>query len=376
MAKLLYSAVAADGTRIEGVVNAPSAVAAREQLERQGLQQVELRLEAAPAPGPKEPNGVDPAQRGQLARWRQQLQLAPTLKAQLVDQARHARWWLVADTGLVLYGLFSGKLVWVGAGLLAAAAPLALSTWRFLHVDRYQRLQRQYAMGQWDAVRALAKDLRGASAARPELDLDLDLRLACIYARDHALPDALQRFEPWRKRLATQPGLFETRVAQAHLMAGDTAGYVAQLAKAHELAPQQALRAIDHAQAQARFGNIALAETLLAQVDTAALSADERALVLWARGLVQLRRREPDAVATLAQAVGTWLQRSGNPATWTSLALCACDHAVALHEAGHHEAARERVAQVWPVLEVHATVPLLRMLEADDLLPVRSTPNT
>ena len=89
-----------------------------------------------------------------------------------------------------------------------------------------------------------------------------------------------------------------------------------------------------------------------------------------------LRRREAAAQDALAQAVGAWLALAAEPAAWAPLALCACDHAVALHEAGHHEAARERVAQVWPVLEVHATLPLLRMLEADDLLPVRSTPNT
>jgi type II secretory pathway component PulF len=68
MAKLLYSATLADGTRTEGVVNAPSAVAAREQLERQGLQKVELRLEAAPVRETQSPPGVDPVQRQQLAR--------------------------------------------------------------------------------------------------------------------------------------------------------------------------------------------------------------------------------------------------------------------------------------------------------------------
>ncbi len=131
--------------------------------------------------------------------------------------------------------------------------------------------------------------------------------------------------------------------------------------------------------AQLRTSLVALAfgaTTLLAQTDAAVLPAREQALVLWARGLLHLRRREAAALDTLSQAVSTGLQRAADPATWPALALCACDHAVALHEAGHHEAARERIGQVWPVLEAHATVPLLRMLEADDLLPVRSTPNT
>ncbi len=376
MAKLLYSATLADGTRTEGVVNAPSAVAAREQLERQGLQQVELRPEAAPARETQSPPGVDPAQRQALADFRLRLSNAPTLAAVWVEQARRARLWLAADAALVVYGLASGSLTWVAAGVLAAAAPIAVSAWHFGRADRHQRLQRRYAVGDWDAVRALAKDLRSGSDLRADLEFDLDLRLACIYARDHSLPDALQRLDPWRKRTATQPGAFEARVALVHLMAGDTVGHVAQLARAHELNPQDPARAVEHALAQARFGSVGHAESLLAPTASAALSPAAHAQRLWAGGLVQLRRREAAAQDALAQAVGAWLALSADPAAWAPLALCACDHAVALHEAGHHEAARERVAQVWPVLEVHATLPLLRMLEADDLLPVRSTPNT
>ena len=376
MAKLLYSATLADGTRTEGVVNAPSAVAAREQLERQGLQKVELRLEAAPVRETQSPPGVDPVQRQQLADFRQRLLSSPTLLAQWARQARRSRLWLAADAALVVYGLATVQPTWVAAGVLAAVAPFAATAWHFGHGDRHQRLQRCYAVGDWDAVRSLAKDLRAGAGLRPELEFDLDLRLACIYARDHSLPEALQRLEPWRKRAATQPGAFEARVSLVHLMAGDTLGHVAQLARAHELNPQDPARAVEHALAQARFGSVGHAESLLAPTAVAALSPLVHAQRLWAGGLVQLRRREAAAQDALAQALAAWLALAAEPAAWAPLALCACDHAVALHEAGHHQAARERVAQVWPVLEVHATLPLLRMLEADDLLPVRSTPNT
>jgi hypothetical protein len=252
---------------------------------------------------------------------------------------------------------------WVAAGVLAAVAPFAATAWHFGHGDRHQRLQRCYAVGDWDAVRSLAKDLRAGAGLRPELEFDLDLRLACIYARDHSLPEALQRLEPWRKRTATQPGAFEARVSLVHLMAGDTLGHVAQLARAHELNPQDPARAVEHALAQARFGSVGHAESLLAPTAVAALSPLVHAQRLWAGGLVQLRRREAAAQDALAQALAAWLALAAEPAAWAPLALCACDHAVALHEAGHHQAARERVAQVWPVLEVHATLPLLRMLE-------------
>lgn len=373
MAKLLYSATTADGNRTEGFVNAPSVVAAREQLEQQGFKQVVLREELRPPPAAAPAHGLDEGQRRDLARFRQVLLQSPTLQAVLIEQALRARLWLLADAGLVFWGLWRGDPTWIAAGVLAAAAPFALTAWNFRHADRYQRLLRQYAVGNWDGVRTLAKELRGSGASRAELDFDLDLRLACIYARDHALAEALARLEPWRKRMTTRPGVFEARIAAVHLMAGDTAGHVQMLARALELNPQDPIRQAEHALALARFGDLDQAEPLLAGMPPEAQPEPVRGLLLWARGLLQLRRRDPAAQDMLGQAVAAWLPGLHQPALWTSLALCACDHAVAMHEAGAHDAARARIAEVWPVLEAHATVPLLRMLEADDLLPVRST---
>lgn len=369
MAKLIYSATTADGNPTEGVVNAPSVVSAREQLEQQGLRQVVLREE--PAAGAASESG--PAPPHDLAGFAHALRLAPTLPSVLVEQAQRSRLWLLADAGLVGYGVLRGDLTWIAAGVLAAAAPLALTAWNFRHAGRYERLLRQFALGQWDGVRVLAKELRPLSANRPELDFDLDLRLACLYARERTLDDALPRVEPWRKRLTTRPGAFETRVALLHLMAGDTAGHVQLLARAHELNAADPARQTEHALAQARFGSIERAEELFAGLAPDKLPPPVQAQLLWARGLVLLRRGEAAAEPELGQAVDRWLSLMQQPAVWPALALCACDHAVALHAAGQHEAARARIAVVWPVLEVHATVPLLRMLEADDLLPVRSS---
>lgn len=377
MAKLLYSATAADGTRTEGFVNAPSAVSAREQLEQQGLRNVVLHQEPALAQHESELDGLNDAQRRDLARFKLRLMQAPTLQTVLAEQARRMRFWLLADGALVAYGLATGKLVWVAAGVLAAAVPFAFTAWNFRHADRYQRLMREFAVGNWDAVRVLAKSLRSVSGGRPELDFDLDLRLAGIYARDHELSDALARVEAWRPRWARQPGYFEMRVSAVHHMAGDGVGFVSAMAKAHELSREDPSRRTDHALAEARFGSIDQAEALLADLDASLIPPHGQGFLLWARGLIHLRRGQAaPAEALLAQAVAAFLQISQQPAVWTALALCACDQAVALHQSGRHEVARSRIAQVWPVLEVHASVPLLRMLEADDLLPPRRNTNT
>lgn len=327
--------------------------------------------DGSPAPGSVEATSVRA-----LARFKTGLLRAPTLGTALAEQARQSRWWLAADAALVLWGVVSGSTVWIWAGLLAAAAPFVLTVWTFRHAQRYQRLLRDFAVGQWDAVRVGAKALRSVSAGKPMMDFDLDVRLAGIYARDHDLADALQRLAPWRRRWNRQPGHFEMGVAAVHLMAGDSAGFVAQMARAHELNPADPSRRLDHALAEARFGSVERAAELLAGLDGAQLPAHGQGLLPWATGLVQLRRLQPEAEATLGQAVAAFLPMSAQPAVWTALALCACDHAIAMHRAGRHDAARKRMAEVWPILEWHAPIPLLRMLEADGLLPERAHKNT
>lgn len=250
----------------------------------------------------------------------------------------------------------------------------AWAAWLFPSAQRHRRLMRHHALGDWDRVRMLAKALRRHSARRPELDFELDLHLAGIYARDHAPADALARLAPWRPRLQTRPGAFDAGLAGVHLMAGDTAGHLAALARAQQQAPQDAARRIDLALAEARFGDLDRAEALLADLPTPPAALQGR--VAWTRGLLQLRRSQPEAAATLDGAVTQLAAEAAAHEAWVALAACACDHAIALHQAGRSQAARVRIAAVWPVLEHHATVPLLRMLEADGLLPARTPPKT
>lgn len=249
-----------------------------------------------------------------------------------------------------------------------------LAAWLFAAAQRHRRLLRHHALGDWERVRVLAKAMRRHSTRRPRLDFDLDVCLAGIYARDHALSDALARLAPWRARLRTRPGAFDAAVAGVHLMAGDTAGHVAALARAQQQAPQDASRRLELALAEARFGDLGRAEALLGDALAGPVARHGRAA--WARGLLQLRRGRPEAPATLDGAVIQLAAEAAAHEAWIALAACACDHAIALHQAGRSPAARARIAAAWPVLQHHATVPLLRMLEADGLLPARTPPKT
>lgn len=302
------------------------------------------------------------------------LHALPTLGDVLAARLRRGRIWLLAGAALVAGGLLVGKPAWAAAGLVAAAVPPALAAWAYPTQRRYQRLLRHHARGDWDTVRTLARALRGASARRPELDFDLDLRLAGIYARDHGVAEALARLAPWRARLQTRPGAFDAATAAVHLMAGDTGGHLAALARAHAQDPRHAAHRVDLALAEARFGDPDRAQALLAEAGSLPPRLLGRAD--WAQGLVRLRHRHPDALAMLAGAQAKLADEAQAHDDWLPLAACACDHAIALHQAGRSEAARARIAAAWPVLEHHAGAPLLRMLEADGLLPTRTPPNT
>lgn len=374
MAKLLYSAHSADGQRTEGFVEAPSVQAALRQLQGQGLRDVRLHQDLSSPQDDAELQGLGDAQQRELARFKLQLMQAPGLRTVLAEVARRLRLWLIADAAVVGYGLWRPDGWAVGLGLAAAALPFALTAWNFRHADRYQRFLRQFAVGNWDAVRVLARELRVVSRRRPELDFDLDLRLAAIYARDRSLPEAMARLEPWRARWAAKPGYFEMRVAAVCVAAGDTAGYLDLMTRAHAQAPDDATRLVDHALAEARYGDADTAQALLDRLDERQLPAHGQGFATWLRGLLQLRQGSAEAEPTLSQAVGALLQLQAHPVTWPPLAMCTCDHAVALHRAGRDAEARQRIAQVWPILKVHAPVPLLRMLDADGLLPERRPP--
>lgn len=331
-------------------------------------------IEPAKAP-PTGHEGVLP----ELGRFRQQLMKPPPSMADvLVAAARRWRFWLLLLAALIVFDIVVGRFLWVGVFVLVAAWPFVRAALGWRRLESRHRLLQAYALGHWDTVRVLAQALRG-NGQDPQ-DFDLDVRLACIRAREQSLHEALAKVEPWRERLAGQPGLYDARVAAVLVAAGDTVGHLRAVMQAQQAQPQDPVRRLEGALAQARFGDAALAQQLLDGVAPEQVTAQARPFADWTRGLLQMRDVDGAAVATLGAAVDGLVQRSTRPelqpALWPAVALCTADLALALHQGGRDELARRHVAEVWPVLEMHATVPLLRMLDADGLLPERNPKNS
>jgi hypothetical protein len=371
MAKVLYSGKTADGKPSQGFVDAGSAREARDKLRAQGLADIVLHQEVGVANVSQQNgdlSGLDAAALAQLAQLRLRLRAAPGLGTVMKEVARRAAVWTAIDVALLLYGLGSGRpeLAVIAACLLAY--PFARAMWAHRHADRYQELVKSFALGQWTRVAELAAKLRAAKAKTVQLPFDLDIRLAAIRARQGDLAGALQSVEPWRTRLAGSKGLFQARVASIHSAAGDREGFVRMMAESHEASGGEAPRALDLALAQARFGDVAQARALLDALDVSLLPPQGKSFLLWTQGLIAMRSGVADAPDLLGQATAEFLKRA-TPAGWTALAFCACDHAVALSNAGRKDEARRELAHVWPIVSAHADTPLMQLLQAEGLPP-------
>lgn len=369
MGHLLYSAKDSRGEAVQGFVEAKSALEARQQLAARGLADIVLHQEATIATEAGEVAGLGQAQLRELARIRIALMQRPGLWPVLLEVARANRWWILADVAIIAGGLWSDSGWLVATGAFLALLPFGVSLWSYRHSGRYTALLRSFALGKWDHVEQLASKLRPVSAKVAQMDFELDVRLAGIQARKGDLAGALARLEGWRPKLAGTPGLYESRVAVVYAAGEDRVGFVQLMDQAHELSGREPARALDLALAHARFGDAAAAAGLLQGVDAKLLPPHALGFVAWVDGLVRLRLGQPEALARLGEATAAFLALAGQPAAWTALAFCTCDHAVALAMAGRKGEARAELAHVWPIVKAHADRPLLRMLEADGLLP-------
>lgn len=109
----------------------------------------------------------------------------------------------------------------LGIGALLLGLTFGIPAWLFRDANRYDRLLRCFAVGDWKQAEKLIHALR--STTQPDsLRFDLDIREAMIQATHGNAAQALAGLEHWRSRLATSsPGLFEGRVASAYQAAGD-----------------------------------------------------------------------------------------------------------------------------------------------------------
>lgn len=372
MPKLLYSATGADGKPTEGIVEAGSVQALRRQLEAQAMTEVVIYNAPGFAIDESELKGLGPKELRQLARLRLMVMRKPGFMPALLAMVQASWVWLALGAALAAAGALGGSPAALWLGLGACLLPFALFLWGWRHVGRHNDLLKAFALGEWAEVRRLAKQLSRRRANTVAMNLEFALHQAYADVRERSLAQGLARMEPWRARVADQPGLYEMRVAMLYHAAGDWPTFVRLHDEALQFAPGDPTRTVDLALAHARHGDAERAAALLSSVDRSLLPPWGAGFVHWIEGLLQLRRQHATAAATLGLAVGAFLKLADRPLLWTALAFATVDHALALHAAGRGDEARHAVSQVWPIVKAHAQPALLRLLEADRLAPTYS----
>lgn len=373
MPKLLYSAAGADGKPTEGFVEAATVQEARQRLEGQGLTQVVLYSAPDYPVEESEVAGLGDKELRELARVRLALMMRPGLMPALLELVRRQYPWLGLGAAVALYGAYAGSNGWLWTGVAAVLLPFAFLLWQWRHVGRHNQLLKAFAVGQWPEVRRLAKLLLTRRANTTAMNFEFVLRQAYCDARERTLQKALARVQPWREKLADQPGLYELRIAVLYHAAGDWANFIAMHEAAVAPLPGDPSRALDLALAHARHGDVDRAAAVLAAIDKSLLPPWGAGFVHWTEGLVQFRRKQAQAGTTLGLAVAEFLKLAHQPTVWTALAFATADHAIALKDAGLVSEARQAMAPVWPIVKAHAHPAQLRLYETEGLAPAMPT---
>jgi len=366
VSRILYRAKTPRGQDVADFVEASSAAEAMQKLTGMGLKDIVLLqspdLASFNVPLP----GITPQQH---ARLRAEFMEKPGLATALRGVIRiNAPILFVGAVGLA-WGAWRHFPVTATLGAAVLLFPFVAFFWKRRYLDRYQALQKAYARGQWDEVRRLAAMLRSVTN-NPLLPWDLDVRLACIEARQGRLQAAVASLDPWKSKLADKaPGMFEARLGSVYFAAGDYAEHVRLMEKAAELGKQDPSRQVDVALANAKFGDAGKAEGIMNSLDTKLLTPLALKFIALINGVLRLRAGQPDKAAPeLKAATEGFLETALKfHAAWAGLAISSGYYAVALARCGKRGEAQQVLAPVLPILLVHGEKPLLDMLQKDVL---------
>lgn len=364
--KIIYSAKDSQGNDRHGYVDAHSNADALEQLAADGLSGVILHDDAAYAIARDDLLNVGEDERARLARFELKIrQRGSNVSDFLLLVVRTNKYLILTGLAVLVWGAVSGSVMAMSIGLVVALSMPALSLWNYRTVSAYDRLQRTCALGEWDQARRCIGILR-PRMTQPEMAFDLDVREACMVARENGLQEALLIVEKWKDVfVSTSPGLYESRISVIYHVAGDYQGFLDTMREGCLQSVGSSSMLTDLALAEARLGDADKAAMLLARIRHEELPPHALPFVLWVQGLVACRRNEADAVGYLSAAVSSMLEFGENPAVWTSLAMCSGAYASALLASGDSEKAGLVVKDVWKILQHYADAPLL-----DQLAPV------
>ena len=360
MKKILYTATDQAGREVNGYVQAASVSAAIAQLNEDGFTDVTLHDDPIMAIEDKGLEGLSPSELRRRAAFEIKARQGVSLGACLLESIRNN--WALVLTGVILLYWGWAEASWTLSMLgtaIALFAP-AFTLWKLRDVRRYEAIHFAFAVGDWGKAKRNIELLR-ASTKNRDIEFDLDVREACVLAKEEHLDQGLKLVEPRKVEMdATNPGAFEGRVASIHYAAGDEQSYLSLMQDAYFKSSCNPMICIDLALAEARFGDPEKVSLLLDRLNKQEITPLAGPFIDWARGVASCRLGEDQSLVYLNKALSGMAENSANPAALITTALCAGYYAAALINVGRKEEAELLLQEYRQILEVHADARLLK----------------
>jgi len=374
LAKILYEAKDRTGKVQAGRVDADSLEAAQAKLIAEGFTDIKFHSTPSIAATRTDIKTQSPGDQANMARFELNMRKKPGMWGFFCELLRLKWKFLLGEIVFIAFCVYAGLPLSAVFGTVILLWTLGFPLWKYRSVLDLRKMYRAYALGEWDEALRLMDRLASHAAQKISLYRDFAFRKAIIRIKTGKSSFEQETSELWpmREELERQsPGMFDTRLVSLALAAGNKDEALAAARRGCEARPEEGMYLLDRALLEARLGNLESAEQLLAQAQAKPAIEAATSFFAWTRGMLALRRNEPDAVKHLGEAVEGFIEKAmTQPISLTSLGICGGAYALALVRSGQTDQARIVLRQIGPVLKIWGDKALLTMLRAE--LPERS----
>jgi len=355
MGKVLYTGLNLSGEKESGFVDAMSNKDALHILKKSGLQDVKLHSNVTTTQKNSDPDWLSEADRKHIAKLQVKWQKEINLSSFLGEVIKSNFVPIAAGAAMVYYGYSNGSASWMSAGTILASALPFFNLWNYRLLTAHDKLIKATTFGEWDKVEKLSEEIRRSTKERSVV-IQADTLEANFYAKNDNIERAKDLLSVHEDYLEdTTPGLYENKLASLYYASKDYDLYLLNMKKAFKASGQDIMR-VDMAMAEAKFGNLLVAEREIDKVYTEAMPAFGVPFVYYTRGIIEHKKKNlEEAKDELILAYSGFLEYSKNPATWVATALTAGSLSLVLHDLNEHEKAYELLKKsTVNVLKIHA----------------------
>ncbi len=342
MGKVLYSAIDKYGNTKSGFINASSNKEAMQQLKQIGLKKIKFYSDALFSTSRDDLDNFKEKELEEIAKQEIKNQQGSTFKEYAFATLKSSVLPIIAGIGILYYGYSIQSPILMAFGVIFATAVVFFKLWNYSVIKAHDTLIRALTLGAWEDIPQMSENLRTMAKQRKkifpgnvnqDLIVQADTIEASYYAHKKDLQKAIELLEVHREYLdKNQPSLYENKIAQLYYQARMFDKYLLKLKQCNIIANNDITRA-DLALAQARFGSVDEAQSLIDEIDESLIPAFASFQLHYIKGLIAYRKeRLEDAENALFQAYLQLLKYKNNPLMLEPMAIVTGTLAIVLYD--------------------------------------------